>query len=230
MRLLEDVQKLIRQVEPSMAETPVYLLNADEFGVVDMPPDVLAFTSYLLDLQMAKRLDDRGAWHGPGFAAVVFGNRIPAIPRFVAGACLHELSHWLTFPARPSFVGDDLAETAAIAATVFELATEAEHDTQEERPQWFKHDPDFVRAATHLAYRAGRLDPEIRPWNLEFALRYYGLDEMAWMRVLADECRAMADVPIRDILTTEPPRDFLELVRLLTAWWDHPDRAKESVS
>lgn len=229
MRLFEEITKLIRNVEPSMGETPIYLLDADEWEGVDMPLDLLAFTAYTLDLQQAKRLNDSGVWRGPGFAAVFYTDRLPKIAKFVAGTALHELAHWLTFPPRPALETNDLAKTSAFASELFELATKFDVEDEKPRPPWHRHESDFVRAATHLAYRAGRLDPEIRPWNLEFSQRYYSVCELAWMRVLADECRAMADVPIRDILATDPPRDFAELARLLTGWWDQPNRAKESV-
>ncbi len=221
MSLLDEAETLVRTVAPEIENT--YFVDAMEYRVPDVGLGVGAYTSYLLDLQLASQLSDRGLWRGEGFAAVFFLDRLTHLQRFVSGAAIHEAAHYLCFPARPQIAGDDLEESSATAAQIFALASEADVTAADSHPPWHRHGADFVRASVHLWHRAQRVQPDLQPWHVDFSSRYYGLDELAWVRVLADELAVMDRVPIREILTTTPPRDFLDLHRLLVGWWK-PDR------
>jgi len=218
MRIFEEIEELIRSIEPSMATRPIYLIDAGDYRVDDVPLGTLAYTSYLCDLQLAKQLSDRGKWFGPGFAAVFFMDRMPSTMRFIAGAALHEFAHWLTFPARKIDI-NDLVGISEACTYLSEHANTQDRLSLEDRPDWLRHESNFVRAASHLAYRAGKKRDDIKPWHLEYSQRYYGLCEVGWMRVLNDELLELEHVSIRDILDLNPPKDFQELNRLLTEWW-----------
>ncbi len=223
--IIDEIEGLIRKIDPSMDAIPIYLLDAKEFETIDRPLDVMAWTSFLCDIQMSSQLSDLCQWRGPGFATVIYLDRLPSTLRHIGGVALHEFAHWLTFPDRPGTYGEMKSETAN---ELVSCATRSAEETDLHSPPWIRHEPDFVRAACHLAHRAG-LVSEIVPWNLCFSGPYYDVGEMVWMRTLADEIRQMERVPIRDVLQRDPPNDFRDLSRLLTGWWtdDHESNEKK---
>lgn len=215
---LRAAENLILAIDPGMRDIPVYLVDAREFQTDDVGYSCEAYTAYLLDLQLSCQLAERGLWRGPGFATVVFPDRIGTAQRFITGVVLHELAHWLTFPDRPALVGE-LAAVAAVADEICRYANDADAQVTTARPPWHRHGADFVRACCHLIHRARKFDSELAPWHGKFSSAYYGVDEQCWMRTLRDELREREQLPIRAILQMTPPRDFAELHRLLTAWW-----------
>lgn len=211
---------MLREVEPSLQSSAVYILDAKEFDPLERPSDVLAWTGFLCDLQVSDALRERGQWQGEGFAAIVYFDRILNSQRHLAGLVLHELAHWLTFPKRSSPYSELDAATATewVAA-----ATDAADAATNDDPPWMRHEPPFVRAACHLAYRTmKRFD--ISPHYLSFSQTYYDVGEWVWMRTLASELPAMEHASIRDILQTEPPAEFSDLARILMGWWDSCSR------
>jgi hypothetical protein len=215
---LQAAENLIRAIDPGMDRIPIYLVDASDYRVDDVGYSCEAYTSFLLDLQLSCQLAERGLWRGPGFATVLFMDRIGTAQRFVNGTVLHELGHWATFPDRPTFTGD-VAAVAAVADEICKFANDADAQVTTARPPWLRHGADFVRACCHLLHRASKIDSEIAPWHLRFSMPYYATDEQCWMRTLRDELRDLEGLPIRAILQTTPPRDFSELHRLLTQWW-----------
>lgn len=215
---LQAAENLIRAIDPGMDRIPIYLVDASDYRVDDVGFSCEAYTAFLLDLQLSCQLAERGRWQGPGFATVVFPDRIGTAQRFINGVVLHELGHHLCFPDRPALVGE-LAAVAAVADEICKFANDADAQVIQPRPPWLRHGADFVRACCHLAYRASRIDSELAPWHLQFSSRYYAVDELVWYRTLRDELGVLEQQPIRAILQMAPSRDFSELHRLLTEWW-----------
>lgn len=215
---LQAAENLIRVIDPGMRDIPIYLIDAREYQVDDVGYSCDAYTAYLLDLQLSCQLAERGLWKGDGFATVLFPDRIGTAQRFVTGVVLHELGHHLCFPDRPALVGD-VAAVAAVADEICRFANDADAQITQPRPPWLRHGADFVRACCHLIHRASKLNSELAPWHGKFSSAYYSVDEVVWMRILQDELRELEQLPIRAILQMAPSRDFAELHRLLTAWW-----------
>jgi hypothetical protein len=213
---LQAAAELVRAVAPEIEN--IYLIDARDYSVPDVGFDVGGYTSYLMDLQLSRELAERGLWKGPGFCAAVYLDRVGTVQRFVNGAVLHEAGHWLAFPDRPVLDGD-FAAVAAVADEICRFANDMDSQVTELRPPWHRHGADFVRACCHLIHRASKLDSEIAPWHGKFSSAYYGVDEVVWMRILQSELRDLEQLPIRAILQMAPSRDFAELHRLLTAWW-----------
>lgn len=215
---LRAAENLIRAIDPGMDGIPVYLIDAREYQVDDVGYACEGYTAFFLDLQLSCQLAERGLWKGDGFATVVFLDRIGTAQRFITGVALHELAHWLTFPDRPALVGD-VAAVAAVADEICKFANDADAKATQPRPPWHRHGADFVRACCHLIHRASKFDSELAPWHAKFSAGYYGVDEVVWMRILQSELRDLERLPVRAILQMTPPRDFAELHRLLTEWW-----------
>jgi len=195
-----------------MEDVPIYLVPEQRFSVIDRPLGVLAWTSYFCDIQVSDRMRELGLWKGKGFATVIFLDRLSHSTRELRGAVLHEFAHYLTFPPRP----ESYSSLDATAANEWVAIANASADaSKNDSPPWRNHDPEFVRAACHLAHRAKRLC-DVASHNLSFSYWYYGCNEDVWMNTLRDELTSMASVPIRDILKTAPPSDFSTLARILT--------------
>jgi len=147
---LEAGAELVRAIDPGIREKPVYLIDAREYKVDDVGFSCEGYTSYLLDLQLSLQLSARGRWHGPGFASVLFLDRIGPMQRFVAGVVLHELGHHVCFPDRPPLDGD-IQAVATVVDQICKWANADDAANSERRPPWLRHGADFVRACCHLA-------------------------------------------------------------------------------
>jgi hypothetical protein len=218
---LQAAAELVRAVAPEIEN--IYLIDARDYSVPDVGFDVGGYTSYLMDLQLSRELAERGLWKGPGFCAAVYLDRVGTVRRFTTGVALHEMGHHLCFPDRPALVGD-FAAVAKWADDISRNANDADAQITQPRPPWLRHGADFVRACCHLIHRASKLDSEVAPWHLRFSMPYYGVDEVVWMRILQDEMRDLESLPIKAILQMAPSRDFAELHRLLTKWWQPAEK------
>jgi hypothetical protein len=223
MNDLDRCERLLREIEPSLSESPVYLVDSTELPDTQRD-NVRGKTGLWLDLQLANHLTEMGRWQGCGFAAVVCVDRIPATFRDVAGVVLHEAAHFLTFPAkRTEDYSSELAEWSTLLAKAVPLINADTDARRDSEPPWFQHEQDFIRAACHLAHRAGLILESIRPSHLCYD-RYYGVTEQTWMASLERELKSMERISIREVLTVDPPSDFRELHSYLTkGWWHDAD-------
>jgi len=216
MDLIAESIRIINAIEPTMRDVPIYLVDVAEFDVRDKALDVLGFTGPLLDIELAHQLDQRGRWRGAGFAAALYVDRIGNRFADLLGVVLHELAHWLTFADRVSRFDGDLATLSSLASQAIAEVYALEATNPTHHPEWYGHELPFVRAACHLAHRAGQVC-DVKPWHLRFSESYYnGLREEYWMTVFSDELRAAETKPIKRIVRSRPPKQAQALHRSLT--------------
>lgn len=169
----------------------------------------LAWTSPYLDEALEPWLREQDRWQGPGFATIVYRASIETW-RDTLGCVMHELAHWLTDEraVSPTPVPQE-AICMALAAWCASEPVVA--------PPWAGHEAPFIRAAAHLAHRAGDQMESIRPSMLRFSLAYTGLTENTWMTALGSELGTSGS--IRELLTTPAPAEFNDLWQACTEWW-----------
>lgn len=165
----------------------------------------LAYTSSIADRVLQPWLESQNRWTGPGFATVVFRERIASWVD-VLGCCVHELSHWLS--------DDRPADTRPADELERELADWAAATYERPNPPWQDHESPFIRAAAHLSNRAGIVLEAIRPRTVRFSTAYTGYSENTWMRTLETELDYSGS--IRELLRTDPPADFMDLWNFVT--------------
>jgi hypothetical protein len=133
------------------------------------------------------------------------------------GVILHELAHWLTFAGRVSRFDGDLPTLSRLASQAIAEVYALEASNPTHRPEWYGHELPFVRAACHLAHRAGQVC-DVKAWHLRFSQPYYsGLFEERWLDLLCDELQDRSGEPIKSILRSRPPKPFTALFGALTS-------------
>jgi hypothetical protein len=175
----------------------------------------LAWTSFLLPTTIRPWLESQGRWIGDGFGTVVHRDRIPTWIDTL-GCCVHELAHWVS-DDRAIEVRDQIpVEMAEQFAMALRDWSDRGEDTPRTNPTWFQHEAPFVRAACHLAHRAGQVAEAIRPKHVQFATQYYPqpFNEETFMSSLSSELDSTGS--IREILRSDAPDEFTELWTIAT--------------
>jgi len=154
--------------------------------------DACAWTSPVLDFTMQSVLESHGLWEGPGFACVLSARQVGALSgdrlrRFVVGASIHELSHWLSF---------------------------AEHSkAKRSTGPWSGHDVPFMRAAIYCTWRArDRHDPSLTTEDVAIAGFDYRLSNPGrYEQALSPHYGLAHQLPLRELMQLAPPTRFVEL-------------------
>ena len=174
-----------------------------------------AWTSPLADLLLHSWLSSHGRWHGRGFATILHADQLPTVQLF-AGAVLHELGHYLTFPVVDS---DCVAERSSVLVGYLPLRwAEPSPVAIDPRPlpRWHGHGSDFVRACCHLAHRVESVIESVRPSHIRFVKPYYfGYSESHFLQALGSELERTGS--IRAILAEPAPKAFAELWQRATS-------------
>lgn len=213
----------IRTLDPLFAERPVYpILLTDEVPAYYHPAEGCeGWTSAFADLLARPLLEEQGRWAGRGFTFFMLPPpNLDATDRTWLGKCVHEAGHYATFnEVRCKFILDrmppEIQNAFAPYATPSGFVTRLEQsgesvcqqnitDTELERNQ---HGADWIRATLHMVER-GYI--EALPFAACNTSQYGRVPYWMFQIALADELRELADVPIREILKTEPPAKFLE--------------------
>lgn len=198
---------------------PVYLISFDEARQVDprlVAAGIEGYTSFLCDLIFSGHLHEKGEWQGRGFAAVI--NYQPDKPLAkMLGTVLHEAAHFLTFPIACSQADDFIRGRVALRLVCEDWKQDAPDPTEKDLPAWYPHGPQFIRAAVHLAHRAGQHIECIRAQHLRFSSLYFPqpmFSEATFLNALQSELSSQE--PIRDILAKDPPQSFTRVWEVAT--------------
>lgn len=212
--------KLCRKVG-DMTE-PAYIVGDAEATKINPTLDTrlcgaTAYTGVVADLWLKEYLVGKGLWKGRGFATVVVDSELPKSQDWL-GAVLHELAHHLTHSTsdRLLHLEPTLVEQVAAIELKFLENTVTLNNRRLKSVPWESHGPEFVRAACHVAHRANREIQCVRPRHLRFSEPYYGpgLNENTMMGMLEPELGSKKS--IREILQTEPPKLFAEIMEMAT--------------
>jgi hypothetical protein len=216
---LHRAESLIRAIDPLM-DKPVYIVDAKD---VDderlLSSGWIACTGWLMDLQLRPTLERLGQWRGRGFAMLIRPELLPSGFRFVAGCVLHEYAHFVEDynEARyrkpiPRWTKAEARKADEFNSAVANFIATSALPAQAELPRWSGHELPFVRAAAHLAYRAGRIFESIKPKHLRSVSPYhvFGSEDQA-LEACSEELDC--ELPLIELLRTEPPS-------ALVAYWD----------
>lgn len=200
-------------------DEPAYLVSTADAVTIDPRLRVgryQGWTSTIADLLFRDWLIEQGKWQGRGFAAVIDSTKATTLQEFL-GTVLHELAHYLTFANLP----EDSAENREVARLYLKSMPDklADPNCNPEDPflpDRYFHGQEFIRAACHVAHRANKEIGSVRPKHLRFSTPYYGLyySENTMMSLLESELESKK--PIREILKTEPPKRFVEILEMAT--------------
>ncbi len=201
---------------PELADRSVYVLAEAEAPAWMRCTSCAGWTSDLLDGLLAETLKASGRWLGRGFATIIADTRggRPLSPRERIEIVLHELSHYLDDAAtQPVCQGRTLEELAPLTAGC-EIRTEpvdfASHKLS--RDPWHGHGETFIRAASHVAYRATQAGFCATLSDLRAAGPTYGLSvPAAYLRALGDECRERERESLVGVLRSTAPARFSAL-------------------
>lgn len=202
--MLNAAAEFLKSIDPELSVKPIYLV--DDAGAGQVSPllrcgSSRAWTSMTLDLQLHPLLVHRMLWRGRGFASVVRLDGIKTAAELL-GSVLHEAAHYFSNPAPK-----EVSETRAVEVhrTLLDMVAEQASKPAAQKPRWYSHEVEFLRAAAHLAYRARH---SVKPTDLNFARPYYGakLDESKVMNMLYHEIVLNEKNPIREVLATDPPK------------------------
>ncbi len=213
---------LLRMVaEQDLEGVPVYIVAKIDLDQTFLgKPSWGAWTSNVGDIELMGILEPQGLWQGRGFGMVLDESKLISEPDRL-GACLHELAHFLDQAPLYKIELDENALRAFAVALQANRTTKAIQPPVEpkEPPPWAGHGERFVRACCHLAHRAGQVLESIQPKHLRFGATYYGQrgTENVWMQSLASELDDTR--PIRAILDSDAPLEFLKRYDDATAWW-----------
>lgn len=192
---------------------PLYIVPqsrlAAEYGNAER---AYAYTTPSLDLYLRPYLP---GWQGRGPCMVINDLALAEdfaledVEYLVCAHALHELAHIL-----------DRAELFAPRAEAspeqlqFELLVLSDTNRRPPRPDlplYHGHGPAFLRIVVHLAYRASQAGFPVSAAGIFHGPRH-GLSLAAeYEDAICNEPRRLTDLPMRQLLATEPPQPFLEL-------------------
>ncbi len=136
--------------------------------------------------------------------------------RMIVGVTLHELAHFLDCP-EPSFEAPSTEpQVSAERYATFAAAIERPQPVLPIPAAFWSHGKSFTRTCCHLSHRTQtRGGLPLRAKWLGFARDYPTLEALAspvaFATSLADELDRLADLPLREIATIEPPAAFSQL-------------------
>jgi len=213
----ETAMQFVRDALPG--ELPGRLYCVDHDWLLERNPE-LAGLSHMdglagpLAFLVQKPLQDADLWAGPGrtITARWLGNWQRSM-----GIVLHELAHLVA--DRHSAAGMhrmDEQEAKPVATFAASFADVWPSAVKEKRP-WTGHEDRFLRACSHLWYRASLKMESLRPQHLRFGAAYYGFPftEHTWVTALEPEL-GRTDVLVADLLDEAAPDVFVQRYRLAT--------------
>jgi hypothetical protein len=221
-RIADEAAAICRKLVPTdLAQSACYIVPHTFLGWPRSEQfwrQSLAWTSAVLDLKLQDNLRAVGKWRGRGFATIVNDGLICSEPGFFAIA-LHELCHWLTEPEWQVVDTSRLSEALPnLERAVLTMASRpfAEDPTDEIgwlKFDWAVHGSDFARACVHLLYRAGVHGVPINPVEMRFAKRWGNCQyaPATYTAAIGTEPRDRQEEPLRDILRSPPPADWINL-------------------
>ena len=217
--------ELLQAITPEFREVPVYVIDPDELASFDerfagVCPKANGWTGVLCDHLCSEYLRADGSWQGAGFAAVIRGDREPLD---CIATVLHEASHYLDWHGQQVFQVVRAEHVAKPLHDLHHQVAAANAVCKVRLAPWYLHERRFVRAACHVANRAGELLAAIRPKHVAFATDYYGqpFTEQAFSDALSTELRQCR--PVTEILASEPCDAFRERYKQATDWWSDGD-------
>lgn len=225
-RSLAFAEGLLRAVAPDeLGSIPIYMVDARDAPWGDWH-DCYGATHAKMDVACRAVLESRHEWQGRGFAAVVnveaisqrwprFGDRLIATTR----TALHEATHWLTYP-----LADVLGECDGQPRLISSMAyaqqglSPAEVAVVDAMAMLRVHNPRWIRALCHVSFRANGARGQFKFGCKADDLadhNSYGLTRFAnYSRALGGELVRCLATPIREVLATKPPREFIELAAM----------------
>ena len=194
----------------------IYILDfASVRGVEGFDKPAAGCTSAVFDLLLQPLLESRGLWRGRGFCCLVNPKVFDHLNhagkrRELLGIVLHELSHFLTFPASLTDPREDPAPVLGLRLLRFD-PNGVDPFAVKELPKsypWSGHGLDFIRISLHLASRARDRGFDICD-DITRA-DYYRLSSTSTYRaILNDEIHQRRSEPIQRILNSHPPPEFV---------------------
>ena len=215
-----ECEALIRIVDPHSAARPVYLFDAGEAREL---ADVrrlhsTGITSIALSARFRSLLKIRGDWQGDGFAAVIDVERLPS-PQCIDAVVIHEYAHdLLDREIEDRFRRGDGDDHTAVMLLMLANPDvplpppdwKGREDNPAWRP-WHNHAGDFIRLCVHLAHRAQqRIGWLGDAWDVfSVTQNARGLSSVfQYTRLLEDEPERLADSPLSELLSIDPPASF----------------------
>lgn len=207
--------------------TPVYIVNAGDIGG-RLPEQVypatrghcLAFAGVDLSEHLRSCLAERGRWHGPGFACVLYPDRLvkqfpnSASERLTAGVgvLVHEAAHYLEQVLHPRRSRSPERLRAFIEGVAADPLLRSYHLCKGP-PAAAQHGAPWIRASLHLWHRAKQLHPGLTADHCVIAGPRYGLRPPCdYAAALAGELLSRQELPITAILNNiRPPQAFVSL-------------------
>lgn len=217
-------------VEPSLRDQPKYLVADHEVGELACTRLERAYTSRVLDLQLAPKLS---SWQGRSFATVVRTHDHKTLMD-IGATVIHELCHWLDFkgPIGGHTNASEIQETSAALARMVESVSRSTKTTTDAKPKpsapWANHGARFVRAACHASWRMHRAVQSFNVGAVRFSTPYYGKQFGEWQFIesLKSELVSRQNDSIRDILESNAPSTFTKLWQFAA----RSDRANKPIS
>lgn len=216
-------------VEPSLRDQPKYLVADHEVGELACTRLERAYTSRVLDLQLAPKLS---SWQGRSFATVVRTHDHKTLMD-IGATVIHELAHWLDFkgPIGGHTNLGEIETTSAALARMVESVSRSTKTTTDAKPKrsapWANHGARFVRAACHASWRMHRAVKSFDVRAVRFSSPYYGsFGEWQFIESLKSELVSRQNDSIRDILESNAPSTFTKLWQIAA----RSDRTNKPIS
>lgn len=134
------------------------------------------------------------------------------LKKMLGPTLLHEFAHVLEFgsPREGSPRGDqEIADLDRAAASRFNVELAAAN----KRFPWYLHGPQFIRGQLHLQYRLEAACRDLRAFDSRLGAwetTRYGLSPMSdYATALGGEPERMFDRPLRDVLASDLPLEFV---------------------
>lgn len=206
---------------------PCYIVNAGDIAG-QIPEQAypasrghcLAFAGVDLSEHLKSFLSERGRWHGPGFACVVYPDRLARqVPHSASerlttgvGVLVHEAAHYLEQVLHPRRSRTRERLQAFIEGVAADPLLQTYHLVKGP-PAAAAHGAPWIRASLHLWHRTKQLHAGLTADHCVIAGPRYGLRPPCdYAAALAGELLSLQELPITAILTNvRPPESFVRL-------------------
>ena len=238
------LEKIAKAILP---ERPLYILRASKIPQEFRPVGTLALAGRHLDLTLQDYIPK---WRGRRNLILLndleIGDYTHAMyhagPRRIYKrretlmVLAHELSHVAARPILESEKDDNLdpAFSKAVTASLVDFCKDT--PSAAAAPcSWAGHGGDFIRTLFHTAHRVRQVADEWLPRTGWFDPKQYSLPsrEDEYRAALGDEPERLADVPLTELSSIEPPASFAKLWRDgVQAWFNaipNPSDSQASV-
>jgi hypothetical protein len=217
---LSEFHAITEACAPELLHQPLSIFDA-----ADIPPELRENTSDCLGWttggMRSVAFSSVPGWRGVGtvvvidVAAVTEAARSPeSIGPCLRGVFVHELAHNLTIRPPLSMFPPDYAPTdGAQRFAQFHLAGEIAKPEPAPGSDDDHHGIKFVRAVTHVLYRALTAGFNVTCDRLFGGTRLWLAHPEFYLRALVKECADSVGKPFAEIMSTEPPSEFLHTWR-----------------